>query len=97
MAFAASSDLFTMTISNRVSLALIAGFAVMAFAVGMSGQEMLSHIGAGVAGARRDVHILRARLDRRRRRQARGRDRALARLRSANELSRFTPRCSAAC
>ena len=32
MAFAASSDLFTMTISNRVSLALIAGFAFMAVA-----------------------------------------------------------------
>ena len=49
MAFAASSDLFTMTISNRVSLALIAGFAVMALVVGLSGHEMLTHIGAGVA------------------------------------------------
>ena len=27
MAFAAASDLFTMTISNRVPLALVAGFA----------------------------------------------------------------------
>ena len=27
MAFAASSDLFTMTISNRVTLALVGGFA----------------------------------------------------------------------
>ena len=30
MAFAAASDLFTMTISNRVSLALVAGFLVLA-------------------------------------------------------------------
>ncbi len=49
MAFAASSDLFTMTISNRVSLALIAGFAVMVYAAGMNGQAVLSHIGAGAA------------------------------------------------
>ena len=32
MAFAAASDLFTMTISNRVSLLLAAGFVVLAFA-----------------------------------------------------------------
>ena len=49
MAFAASSDLFTMTISNRVSLALIAGFALMAFLVGMNGHDVLMHIGAGAA------------------------------------------------
>ena len=34
MAFAAASDLFTMTISNRVSLALAAGFLALAFASG---------------------------------------------------------------
>lgn len=49
MAFAASSDLFTMTISNRVSLMLIAGFAVMAYATGMSGDLVLSHIGAAAS------------------------------------------------
>ena len=49
MAFAASSDLLTMTISNRVSLALIAGFACMALLVGMNGHDLLSHIGAGAA------------------------------------------------
>ena len=32
MAFAAASDLFTMTISNRVSLALVAGFFALAIA-----------------------------------------------------------------
>ena len=35
MAFAAASDLFTMTISNRVSLALVAGFFVLAALSGM--------------------------------------------------------------
>jgi prepilin peptidase CpaA len=36
MAFAASSDLLTMTISNRLSLALAGGFFVLAIATGMS-------------------------------------------------------------
>jgi prepilin peptidase CpaA len=47
MAFAAVSDLFTMTISNRVSLALAAGFFVMAVAGGMPVADIVSHIGAG--------------------------------------------------
>jgi prepilin peptidase CpaA len=46
MAFAASSDLLTMTIANRVSLVLIAGFVVLALLSGMSGAEWLSHLGA---------------------------------------------------
>jgi prepilin peptidase CpaA len=46
MAFAASSDLLTMTISNRVSLALIAGFFVMAAVIGMSPAAVMMHIGA---------------------------------------------------
>src|SRR6188508_2825682 len=46
MAFAASSDLFTMTISNRVSLALIGGFAAMALINGMSASEVLAHLEA---------------------------------------------------
>jgi prepilin peptidase CpaA len=49
MAFAASSDLFTMTISNRVSLALTVGFFVLALAMGMSGGDILSHSGAGLS------------------------------------------------
>jgi prepilin peptidase CpaA len=49
MAFAAFSDLFTMTISNRISLLLVAGFFVMALLIGMSGADMLSHMGAGLA------------------------------------------------
>ena len=47
MAFAAASDLFTMTISNRVSLALIAGFLALALLGGMGWHDMLMHIAAG--------------------------------------------------
>jgi len=47
MAFAASSDLLTMTISNRVSLVLIAGFFALALAGGMGGADLLVHMGAG--------------------------------------------------
>ena len=47
MAFAAASDLFTMTISNRVSLALAAGFVLLALPSGMAPYDMLSHLGAG--------------------------------------------------
>jgi prepilin peptidase CpaA len=49
MAFAASSDLFTMTIANRVSLILIGGFVLLAGLTGMSPSDMLTH--AGVAAA----------------------------------------------
>jgi len=47
MAFAAASDLFTMTISNRVSLALAAGFLLLAFAGGMGVSDVLMHLAAG--------------------------------------------------
>jgi prepilin peptidase CpaA len=49
MAFAAASDLLTMTISNRVSLALVAGFLVLALASGMGPSDILLHAGAGAA------------------------------------------------
>jgi prepilin peptidase CpaA len=48
MAFAAASDLFTMTISNRVSLALAAGFLVLAPLGGMGFYDILLHFGAGL-------------------------------------------------
>lgn len=48
MAFAAASDLFTMTISNRVSLWLIAGFFLVAALGGMPASEMLMHVAAGL-------------------------------------------------
>lgn len=47
MAFAAASDLFTMTISNRVSLILIAGFVILALVTGMSWQAIGMHALAG--------------------------------------------------
>ncbi|MCZ8316137.1 prepilin peptidase [Phreatobacter sp.] len=47
MAFAAASDLFTMTISNRVSLILVAGFMVLAIVTGMSWPTIGMHVAAG--------------------------------------------------
>lgn len=47
MAFAAVSDLFTMTISNRVSLALAAGFLTLAVLGGMGFYDIVLHLGAG--------------------------------------------------
>jgi prepilin peptidase CpaA len=49
MAFAASSDLFTMTISNRVALILVGGFFALACFSGMNANEVLSHVGAAAA------------------------------------------------
>jgi prepilin peptidase CpaA len=43
MAFAACSDLFTMTIANRVSLILAAGFVLLAVLSGMAPAAMLTH------------------------------------------------------
>jgi prepilin peptidase CpaA len=47
VAFAASSDLLTMTISNRVSLLLVGGFLALALLTGMAPAQVLSHAGAG--------------------------------------------------
>ncbi len=49
MAFAAASDLLTMTIANRLSLLLVAGFAVIAALNGTTGAALLSHLGTGGA------------------------------------------------
>lgn len=49
MAFAASSDLLTMTISNRVALALLAGFLALGVALGLPWQLMLLQLSAGFA------------------------------------------------
>ena len=87
MAFAASSDLFTMTIANRVSLILVAGFVLLAVLTGMSAAEMLSHAGAAAAVLAVVFVFFSARLDRRRRRQARGGHGAVARLRPSGRLS----------
>ena len=47
MAFAASSDLLTLTISNRVSLVLVGGFVALALIGGVSAADVLSHLAAG--------------------------------------------------
>ena len=47
MAFAASSDLFTMTISNRVTLMLVGGFFALAAITGVDAAEMIWHLSAG--------------------------------------------------
>ena len=49
MAFAASSDLFTMTIANWVSIILVAGFGLLAALTGMGASDLLSHVGAAAA------------------------------------------------
>jgi len=46
MAFAAASDLLTMTISNRVSIILALGFLVLATVGGMAPLSIASHAGA---------------------------------------------------
>src|SRR5215831_14427993 len=46
MAFAASSDLLTMTISNRVSLILLTGFFGLALATGMNPAILADHVAA---------------------------------------------------
>jgi prepilin peptidase CpaA len=48
MAFAASSDLLTMTISNRISLALASGFLILATACGFTPHAVLWHMLAGL-------------------------------------------------
>jgi len=49
MAFAAASDLLTMTISNRVSLLLIAGFFALAIITGMNLEAIGWHTLAGLS------------------------------------------------
>jgi prepilin peptidase CpaA len=49
MAYAAASDLLTMTISNRLTLALAAGFVVLAPFTGMDLQTFGMHWAAGAA------------------------------------------------
>jgi prepilin peptidase CpaA len=47
MAFAAATDLLTMSIPNRLSLGLCAAFLFVAPIAGLSWQEVLSHLAAG--------------------------------------------------
>lgn len=47
-AYAASSDLFSMRISNRLALIFLAAFPVFAYGIGMSWQNAFAHLGVGV-------------------------------------------------
>jgi prepilin peptidase CpaA len=49
MAYAAVMDLFTMTIPNRVSLALVAGFVAAALLGRMEWLDILKHVAVGFA------------------------------------------------
>lgn len=49
MAYAAVMDLFTMTIPNRISLALVVGFYCVALLSGMGWQDVLKHTGVAAA------------------------------------------------
>lgn len=44
MAFATFSDLLTMRISNRIILALVAGFAVLAVIIGLPWEQVMTHV-----------------------------------------------------
>ncbi len=48
MAFAAAMDLLTMTIPNRISIVLVAAFAVAAAVTGIGWWAFATHIGAGL-------------------------------------------------
>src|SRR5262249_6789487 len=47
MAFAAASDLLTMTIPNRVALALVGGFFALVLVAGVGATQTFWHLGAG--------------------------------------------------
>jgi prepilin peptidase CpaA len=49
LAYAAFSDLFTMTISNRISIALVVGFFVIAAILHMPMSAIAWHVGCGLA------------------------------------------------
>ena len=46
--FAGAMDLFTMTILNRISLAMVVGFFVLAPLAGLGWADLASHMGAGL-------------------------------------------------
>lgn len=47
VAFAGASDLLTMKIPNRVSMLLVAGFVILALALGLSADQWLEQISGG--------------------------------------------------
>jgi prepilin peptidase CpaA len=49
MAFSAATDLFTMTVPNRIAIVLVAGFAVLAPLVGLGWTEVGLHVALAAA------------------------------------------------
>ena len=96
MALAAATDLFTMTVPNRIALVLVGAF----FVVAPLGRPRLDRYRAPCrprAGrARGDLRLLLVWVDRRRRRQAVRRHLPLARACSDARPTASTPPCSAA-
>ena len=70
MAFAAATDLFTMTVPNRLVLVLTAGFFILAPMVGLGWADIGLHVALAAAGPARDLRLVLQGLDWRRRRQA---------------------------
>src|SRR5680860_1410711 len=56
MALAAATDLFTMTVPNRIALLLVAGFAVPAPLVGLGWQEIGLHVALAAADPTEGEH-----------------------------------------
>jgi prepilin peptidase CpaA len=50
MALAAATDLFTMTVPNRIALVLVVGFLLLAPMIGMSWNDLGLHVAMGVLG-----------------------------------------------
>ena len=48
MAFAGAMDLLTMTIPNRISIALVGAFFLIAFVIGMPANVIMMHVAAGL-------------------------------------------------
>ncbi len=95
MAYAAASDLLTMTIPNRLVVFLIVGFLVLAPFTGMSWHDFGLHWATAGAVLVAGFIMLRVRLDRRRRCQARRGHRVVDGLRATASSSSASHRSSA--
>ena len=80
MAFAASMDLLTMTIPNRLCLALAFGYVVIATFFGVAPRDVATNLSCGAVDSRLGVRPFLSGVDRWRRREIGGGHRRLARL-----------------
>ncbi len=97
MAYAAASDLLTMTISNKLTLGLVACFVVLAPFTGMGWNAFATALGGGGGRPGGHVRLFRHGLGRRRRRKARHGHRAMGRVPGYRRNSRCWRPFSAAC